>query len=178
MKTGIMKPVTSGCVVRDGIRVSEDAELLAYGAGLDTLPAEATPYLFTAPVAPSVAAEERGAGSTWKRSLPTTPRWRRQHDFMVVEGAGGLMVPLAGGLLVADLVRTARTAGHRGGPARSRHRQPYPSHLFRGPADGAFRHRGHHLRLPGPARRGGGVCPAPHRFPLRGAAPRRLPPDR
>jgi dethiobiotin synthetase len=27
-----------------------------------------------------------------------------RHDFMIVEGAGGLMVPLTGGLMVADLI--------------------------------------------------------------------------
>ena len=105
LKTGIMKPVTSGCIVRDGVRVSEDAELLAWGAGLNALPPEATPYLFTAPVAPSVAAEKEGRRIDLERIAADYARLAATTDFMVVEGAGGLMVPLAGGLLVADLVR-------------------------------------------------------------------------
>ena len=104
MKTGIMKPVTSGCTERDGLRISEDAELLAYGAGLELLPPEATPYLFTAPVAPSVAAEKEGRRIDLERIAADYATLAEAHDFMVVEGAGGLMVPLAGGLLVADLV--------------------------------------------------------------------------
>lgn len=104
LKTGIMKPVTSGCVMRDGVRVSEDAELLAYGAGIEKLPPEATPYLFIAPVAPSVAAEKEGCRIDLERIAADYATLATAHDFMVVEGAGGLMVPLAGGLLVADLV--------------------------------------------------------------------------
>jgi len=105
LKTGVMKPVTSGCIIRDGVRVSEDAELLAYGAGLETPPPEATPYLFTAPVAPSVAAEKEGCRIDLEMIAAVYATLAAANDFMVVEGAGGLMVPLAGGLLVADLVR-------------------------------------------------------------------------
>jgi dethiobiotin synthetase len=105
LKTGIMKPVTSGCVVRNGVRVSEDAELLAWGAGLETLPPEATTYLFAAPVAPSVAAEKEGCRIDLEQIAADYATLAATNDFMVVEGAGGLMVPLAGGLLVADLVR-------------------------------------------------------------------------
>jgi dethiobiotin synthetase len=105
LKTGIMKPVTSGCIVRGGVRASDDAELLAWGAGLKTFPPEATPYLFTAPVAPSVAAEEEGCRIDLERIAADYATLAALNDFMVVEGAGGLMVPLAGGLLVADLVQ-------------------------------------------------------------------------
>jgi dethiobiotin synthetase len=105
LKTGIMKPVTSGCIARNSIRVSEDAELLAYGAGLDALPPEATPYLFSAPVAPSVAAAKEGSRIDLEKIATDYATLAAAHDFMVVEGAGGLMVPLAGGLLMADLIR-------------------------------------------------------------------------
>ncbi len=102
---GVMKPVTSGCSVRDGSRFSEDAELLAYGAGIPTLLPEATPYLLGAPLAPSVAAEKEGVRIDLERIAADYSVLAEQYDFMVVEGAGGLMVPLAGGFLIADLVR-------------------------------------------------------------------------
>jgi len=104
-RTGVMKPVTSGCLLRDGGRVSEDAELLAYGAGIDRLPPQATPYLLTAPLAPSVAAEKEGVRIDLERIAADYATLAEEYDFMVVEGAGGLMVPLAGGLLMADLIR-------------------------------------------------------------------------
>ncbi len=104
LNTGVMKPVTSGCSQRDGVRISPDAELLAYGAGMETLSPQATPYLFTAPLAPSVAAEKEGVRINLEKIAGDYDSLAARHDFMVVEGAGGLMVPLAGGLLVADLI--------------------------------------------------------------------------
>ena len=35
VNVGVMKPVTSGCIDRNGELVSEDAELLAWAAGVD-----------------------------------------------------------------------------------------------------------------------------------------------
>ena len=105
LASGIMKPVTSGCIVRDGVRISEDAELLAYGAGIAALPPESTPYLLHAPLAPSVAAEKEGVRIDLERIAADYALLAAANDFTVVEGAGGLMVPLAGGLLVADLIR-------------------------------------------------------------------------
>ena len=102
--TGVMKPVTSGCTLRDGGRISDDAELLAYGAGIPTLPPQATPYLLSAPLAPSVAAVREGLRIDLEKIADDYGTLAEKHDFMVVEGAGGLMVPLAGGLLVADLI--------------------------------------------------------------------------
>ncbi len=103
--SGVMKPVTSGCTMRDGVRISDDAELLAYGAGIQTLPPESTSYLLSAPLAPSVAATKEGVRINLEKIAADYETLSAQYDFMVVEGAGGLMVPLAGGLLVADLIR-------------------------------------------------------------------------
>ncbi len=102
--TGVMKPVTSGCTLRGGVRISDDAELLAYGAGITILPPQATPYLLSAPLAPSVAAAREGVRIDMEKIAADYGILATEHDFTVVEGAGGLMVPLAGGLLVADLI--------------------------------------------------------------------------
>jgi len=104
VRVGVMKPVTSGCPLVDGALVSEDAQLLAAGAGVD-LSNEVAPYLLHEPVAPSVAAEKDGVRIEFSRILAAYHRLAESHDFIIVEGAGGLMVPLSGGLLVADLVK-------------------------------------------------------------------------
>src|SRR5512134_2328802 len=59
-RVGIMKPVTSGCIERDGKLASEDAELLAWGAGIPTVTPDMTPYLLREPLAPSEAASRDG----------------------------------------------------------------------------------------------------------------------
>ena len=52
INVGVMKPVTSGCGDRDGKRISEDAELLAWSAGCDPADPDIYPYCLAAPVAP------------------------------------------------------------------------------------------------------------------------------
>lgn len=104
VNVGVLKPVTSGCVEIDGRLVSEDAELLAWGAGCDPTDPDIAPYLLREPLAPSLAAARDGVRINFGRIKEAFDRLAARHDFMIVEGAGGLMVPLAGGLMVADLV--------------------------------------------------------------------------
>lgn len=99
---GIMKPVTSGCPERDGALVSEDAELLGFAAGV-TLSPDCTPYLLREPLAPSIAATLDGVRIDFQVIREAYLRIARQYEYVIVEGAGGLMVPLAGGLLMSDL---------------------------------------------------------------------------
>ncbi|HJV64270.1 MAG TPA: dethiobiotin synthase [Geomonas sp.] len=99
---GVMKPVTSGCLERDGKLISEDAELLAFGAGTEVTP-DSAPYLLKAPLAPSVSASLDGVKIDFQVIAKAYQRLAEQFDYVIVEGAGGLMVPLAGGLLMADL---------------------------------------------------------------------------
>ncbi|HTG82927.1 MAG TPA: dethiobiotin synthase [Geobacteraceae bacterium] len=103
VNVGVMKPVTSGCREANGRRVSEDAELLAWGAGSDPADPDTAPYCLKEPIAPSVAASMEGVRLDFDRIVESYGRLAARHDFMIVEGAGGLMVPLAGGLVVADL---------------------------------------------------------------------------
>lgn len=104
VNVGIMKPVTSGCSQRNGALVSDDAELLAWSAGIPEVTTDMAPYLLKKPLAPSEAASSDGVKINFSDIRDAYNRLAQQYDFMIVEGAGGLMVPLAGGLLVADLI--------------------------------------------------------------------------
>lgn len=104
INVGVMKPVTSGCEYRDDRLFSADADLLAFGAGI-AVSLEVAPYLLKEPIAPSAAAEIDRVRIEFSRILAAYHRLADQHDFIIVEGAGGLMVPLCGGLLVADLIK-------------------------------------------------------------------------
>ena len=101
---GVMKPVTSGCREQDGRLVSDDALLLCRAAGV-TCSHDIAPYLLREPVAPAEAAKLDGVRIDFSGITSAYERLSACHDVMIVEGAGGLMVPLAGGLLVADLVK-------------------------------------------------------------------------
>jgi dethiobiotin synthetase len=104
LNVGVMKPVTSGCREEDGCLISDDAMLLCQAAGVDCSD-DVTPYLLREPVAPAEAAKLDGVRIDFSRIRESFDRLSAGHDFMIVEGAGGLMVPLAGGMLVADLAR-------------------------------------------------------------------------
>ena len=103
VNVGVMKPVTSGCLERGDSLVSEDAELLAWAAGVP-LDEKCAPYCLRAPVAPSVAAAKENVRIDFSRIQDAFESLQTRHDFVLVEGAGGLMVPISGGLMVADLV--------------------------------------------------------------------------
>jgi dethiobiotin synthetase len=107
INVGVMKPVTSGCIESGGRLISEDAELLVWGASGDSSDPDdpdIAPYLLKTPIAPCVAASMEGIRIDFGRIKDAFDRLAARHEFVIVEGAGGLMVPLAGGLLMADLV--------------------------------------------------------------------------
>lgn len=99
---GVMKPVTSGCIERDGKLVSEDAELLCFAAGTEVT-SDSAPYLLKAPLAPSLAASMEGVRIDFQVIRDAYQRLADQYDYLIVEGAGGLMVPVSGGMLISDL---------------------------------------------------------------------------
>ena len=103
VNVGVMKPVTSGCSETDGRLVSDDAELLCWAAGTDSRDPDTAPYILRQPISPSMAAEQDGVRIDFHVIKEAYDRLAHKHDFVIVEGAGGLMVPLAGGLLIADL---------------------------------------------------------------------------
>ncbi len=102
---GVLKPVETGCTARRGQLYPEDAALLARFAGspasLDVL----CPYRFAPPVAPSVAAAEAGVSIRPEKIVSLFQRISKQHDTVLVEGAGGLLVPLVDRYTFADLAR-------------------------------------------------------------------------
>jgi dethiobiotin synthetase len=104
LSVGVMKPVTSGCREEAGRLLSDDALLLCQAAGVECTD-DVAPYLLREPVAPAEAAKQDGVVIDFARISAAFGRLAAAHDYVIVEGAGGLMVPLAGGLLVADLVR-------------------------------------------------------------------------
>lgn len=101
----VSKPVASGCVKRREGLVSEDAEYLAHCADtphpLDVI----CPQRFEEPLAPAVAAQRAGVAVDWSAVQWSLDTLSQGADCILVEGAGGILVPLDAKVTVLDLVR-------------------------------------------------------------------------
>lgn len=87
-----MKPVSAGIELASGV----NADVLALqAAGNVEAPFEdRNPYAFAEPVAPHLAAEAAGVTIEMSRIAEAATRLRARADALVVEGAGGALVPL------------------------------------------------------------------------------------
>jgi dethiobiotin synthetase len=104
-KVGVMKPVETGCELKDGQLVPEDALRLSRFSGSPLSLESLCPYRFALPLAPVAAAEMAGVRIEKETLIASYERIAAQHDITLVEGAGGLLVPLAERYTFADLAR-------------------------------------------------------------------------
>lgn len=90
-----LKPVSCG--------PDDDAALLELGARSGLPPAMRNPVRLAAPAAPSVAARLEGRRISLPELLEGVRVAARGFDLALVEGAGGLLVPLSRDAMIADL---------------------------------------------------------------------------
>lgn len=103
-----MKPVASGCVLRqDGWR-NEDALLLQENASLSVEYGQLNLYAFEPPVAPHIAADRSGRIIEVDRIVRQCRELERLADCVLVEGVGGWEVPLNGSQRVSHLAQALR----------------------------------------------------------------------
>lgn len=102
VRVGIYKPAASGCRWVEERLVSEDAEALWHAAGEPQSLDEVCPQNFAAPLAPPLAAVAEGKSVDPQLLRDGLNAWR-DYEFVIVEGAGGLMSPLSADDFVADL---------------------------------------------------------------------------
>ncbi len=105
-RVGVCKPMSSGCRrEREGL-VHEDAEALAHFADC-RLPLDViNPIRFVQPMAPAMAAALGGQSIDWSALTQALSRLDERSDALLIEGVGGLMVPLdpdKAGFTVLDL---------------------------------------------------------------------------
>lgn len=98
---GVMKPVESGGL--SGSPSSDSVFLKKVSQSADDLDLINT-YAFEPPVAPGVAARLEGVEISFERILESYHRLELLHRVVLVEGAGGLCVPLGRKRSVVDLI--------------------------------------------------------------------------
>jgi len=93
---GVMKPAETGWAPGRGPWPT-DADRLREAAGVDDPPDLVVPWIFEPPVAPIVAARAAGEADLLSRIVRRYRRLAARHTVLLVEGAGGLGVPIDDG---------------------------------------------------------------------------------
>jgi dethiobiotin synthetase len=106
MRVGVLKPVETGCREVGSELFADDAARLRDAAGpeADFLSLDLVcPHRYAEPLAPWVAAERTGRPVSLDLVRECYDRLASLSDVVLVEGAGGLLVPLTGRFSFADL---------------------------------------------------------------------------
>lgn len=108
VRVAALKPVETGCLQENGTLIPADGLFLREAAGLSLPVDQIVPVRYATPAAPLVAARREGYPVDLEAIHEAFDRLTASFDFVVVEGAGGLMVPISdqsGGYFMIDLVR-------------------------------------------------------------------------
>jgi dethiobiotin synthetase len=106
LDVGVMKPIETG--VSQSTRARSDGARLRKAAGSRDLMTEVCPYVFRIPVAPLSAAQAEGKAIQVRSILRAFRTLRQRHAFMIVEGAGGIYVPITRILNQSDIIYKMR----------------------------------------------------------------------
>ena len=99
---GVMKPVETGCDQSDG---QADSQRLRQAAGLSEPLELIAPYRFAAPLAPLAAAQEAHRTIDLAHICLAFKRLSARYRHVLVEGLGGVRVPLTDELDLGDLMQ-------------------------------------------------------------------------
>lgn len=101
---GVMKPAATDCPGRKGRRVSEDVEYLLGACASDDERDVVCPYMFREPLAPEVAADIEKEQIDIRKITGAFKKLAAKHEVLIVEGAGGLFVPIKKRFFMIDLI--------------------------------------------------------------------------
>jgi dethiobiotin synthetase len=107
---GVCKPVETDCQVgAGGELVPSDASVLKFFSGSRSELKTICPYALRRPLAPLVAAEREQVSIDLEHLARCCEHIAAVHDVTLIEGAGGLLVPITAHTTYADLARSLGT---------------------------------------------------------------------
>jgi dethiobiotin synthetase len=98
-----MKPVAAGATEKNGTKVNEDAEQIRQQSSKLLGYELVNPFLFEQPIAPHIAARHSHRNITIDLLRVALARIEKQSDMVIIEGAGGWLVPLNEDQDVSDI---------------------------------------------------------------------------
>jgi len=102
--TGIMKPIETGVDAHCSSSANSDAKFLLEASGLDDDLSDICPIRLKTPAAPYQAALMENIEIDISRILTAYQRLAEKYSIMLVEGVGGLLVPISKNYAVIDLI--------------------------------------------------------------------------
>ena len=105
INVGVMKPVHTGSRVIRGKMRPDDSLFLARAASSVDPVELITPFMFREPAAPYVAAKEHNMVIDVGKITDCFNEICLRHDYVIVEGIGGVLVPVTIDFYVADLIK-------------------------------------------------------------------------
>ncbi|BBH19041.1 ATP-dependent dethiobiotin synthetase BioD [Paenibacillus baekrokdamisoli] len=105
LNVGVWKPVQSGAPLGSGVT---DAERLLQYTGINERADSVASFTFEAPLTPFLAAREAGMTFTLQELISAGEPLLNRYESVLIEGAGGVAVPLTEEELVVDLITKLR----------------------------------------------------------------------
>ena len=106
MRVGVFKPISTGCSRQRRIGlVGEDAQFLAHCADSIHDLATISPCCYATPAAPIIAARHERRDVDFDAIGRAYARIVAESDVVIVEGIGGLLVPITQQITVADMAK-------------------------------------------------------------------------
>ena len=103
LRVGVFKPIATGCRMEKGKLVSDDAKFLIACSGCSCGLAAVNPITYATPAAPIVAAEIEKHAIDYTHIEDSYRFICEHHDIVIVEGIGGIRVPLSKRVDVLEL---------------------------------------------------------------------------
>ncbi|OBZ19402.1 dethiobiotin synthase [Bacillus sp. FJAT-27264] len=105
LNAGVWKPIQSGAPLGSGLT---DAERLLKSTGINERPEAVAPFTFEAPLTPMLAARQAGVNLTLQEIIAAGLPLTKRFEALLIEGAGGVAVPLTDDTLIVDLISELR----------------------------------------------------------------------
>ena len=102
-----MKPIQTGCIKTGAELIAPDLEFCLKMSGLSVSEKEKKlmlPYCFEKACSPHLASEQAGQKISINRITDSLHALKEKHQFIVVEGAGGILVPIDAEKTMLDLM--------------------------------------------------------------------------
>jgi len=106
IKCGIMKPISTG--IDPKIKVSQDVLFYKKYCSVDDNPELINPVSFKLPLAPYTATKLSKKNINLDKVFSAYENLSQKYDFLIVEGIGGIAVPITKNYFVADLIKNMK----------------------------------------------------------------------